>query len=95
MSAPLSQTEREELRYALRELMVATSSVALTAEMIKRRLNLDRMLLFEFSDRDLLEALGLLKGLGQLSATPDGLGATLYYQITATGVLAHERGDAK
>ena len=37
------------------------------------------------------DALTLLSGMGQLDATHSSLGATLYYKITASGILAEER----
>lgn len=44
------------------------------------------------TSQDVCEALELLTGLELATATRDPLGSTLYYQITAAGVLAHERG---
>lgn len=89
----LTQSQREELRYAVREQLVAASTVALTAEMLHRRVVRARAVDFEFTVRDTEEALVFLVGLGQTSNAPVPLGATLYYQATAAGVLAHERGQ--
>ena len=89
----LTQPQREELRHAVREQLAAASTVALTAAMIQRRVERARMIDFPFTEQDVTEALVLLIGLGQAKETPDPLGATKYYQVTAAGVLAQERGQ--
>jgi hypothetical protein len=89
----LTQPQREELRFAIREQLAAAQTVALTAEMIFRRVGRTRMVDFEFSQRDVEEALTFLVGLAQATETPAPLGATKYYQATSAGVLAHERGS--
>lgn len=92
MSA-LTQPQREELRYAVREQLVAASTVALNAEMLHRRVLRARVIDFDFIQRDVQEALAFLTSLGQAKDQPAALGATLYYQATAAGVLAQERGQ--
>lgn len=88
----LTQPQKEDLRYAVREQLVAAQTVALNADMVLRRVQRARILDFEFDARDVEEALLLLAGLDQAKATPASLGATKYFQATAAGVLAHERG---
>lgn len=88
----LTQPQKEDLRYAVREQLVTAQTVALNAEMVLRRVQRARILDFEFTVREIEEALTLLTGLDQVKATPASLGATKYYQATAAGVLAHERG---
>lgn len=89
----LTQPQREDLRHAVREQLVAAATVALTAEMLHRRVERARMIDFAFTEQDVTEALALLIGLGQAKETPDPLGSTKYYQATAAGVLAQERGQ--
>lgn len=89
----LTQPQREELRYAVREQLVAASTVALSADMLQRRVIRARVIDFDFEERDVKEVLFFLHSLGQANETPASLGATLYYQATAAGVLAHERGQ--
>jgi hypothetical protein len=91
MSA-LTQPQREELRYALREQLVQASTVALTAAMLNRRIERVRLLDFKFTEADVSAAATFLVSLGHAREIPAALGATLYYQATAAGVLAHERG---
>ena len=88
----LTQPQREELRYSVREALVIAKTVALDAEMVSRRVERSRMLDFEFATADVEDALAVIVGLGQATAVPATLGATVYYQATAAGVLAHERG---
>ena len=89
----LTQPQREELRYAVREQLVAASTVALSADMLHRRVIRARVIDFGFETSDVQEVLTFLASLGQAKETPASLGATLYYQATAAGVLAHERGQ--
>lgn len=93
MASKLPQAEREELRYALREQLVAAKTVSLNAEMLRSRIDRSRALDFKPSVEDVEDALALLVGLGQAKESPASLGATKYYQATAAGVLAHERGE--
>lgn len=89
----LSQPQREELRFAVREILVNASTVALAADMILRRIERARVCDFAADTTDVMAALSFLVGLGHVKAEPAALGATLYYQATAAGVLAHERGQ--
>jgi hypothetical protein len=91
--SPLTQPQKEELRFALREQLVAAQAVALDAAMLARRLARARALDFTPPPEEVAAALSLLVGLGQATATPAPLGATLFYQATAAGILAHERGQ--
>lgn len=86
-----TQPQREELRYAVREILANAASVALTPAMIHRRVIRSRALDFEPELSEVADALGFLDSLGQVKFSPDPLGATPYYQITAEGTLAHER----
>ena len=89
----LSQSQREDLRHAVREQLVTAQTVALTADMVRRRVDRARLLNFDAPPSDVEAALALLVSLGQATEQPDPLGATKYYQATAAGVLAHERGQ--
>lgn len=89
----LTQPQREELRYAVREQLVAAQTVALNAEMVHRRVDRARVLDFAFDVPLVDAALHLLVGLGHASVAPAPLGSTPYFQATAAGVLAHERGQ--
>jgi hypothetical protein len=93
MATKLPQSEREELRYAVREQLVNAKTVALTADMLARRVERTRLLDFTFNVSDVEDALALIVGLGQATQVPASLGSTVYYQATAAGVLAHERGQ--
>ena len=89
----LSQTQREDLRFAVREQLVAAQTVALTSDMLMRRVQRARVIDFEFTALDVFESVTFLVGLNYAKEQPAQLGATKYYQATAAGVLAHERGQ--
>lgn len=89
----LTQPQREDLRHAVREQLVHASTVALNAAMLARRIRRTRLLDFAFTDDEVAAAAAFLVSLGQAREIPAALGATLYYQATAAGVLAHERGQ--
>lgn len=93
MASNLPQRQREDLRFAAREQLVAAKTVALDAEMIRRRVERSRLLDFSVTTADVEDALALLTSLGHANSIPSELGATRYYQATAAGVLAHERGS--
>lgn len=93
MSSELPQLHKEELRFATREQLVAAKTVALTADMLMRRIQRSQAVDFLFDARDVEDALAVIVGLGHATANHNSLGATKYYQATAAGVLAHERGQ--
>jgi hypothetical protein len=93
MSSALPQEQKEELRYAVREQLVAAKTVALNADMLTRRVQRARAIDHPFDRADVEDALALLIGLGQAKAESASLGATKFYQATAAGILAHERGE--
>lgn len=76
----------------MREQLVAAQTVALNADMVMRRVQRARVIDFPFAVEDVTAALELLVGLNHAKSEPIELGATKYYQATAAGVLAHERG---
>lgn len=90
----LTQTQREDLRLAVREVLVAAGTVAFPAEVIARRVDRLQILDFPATVPDVEAALALLAGLNppQVQVHPHELGATKHYQATAAGVLAQERG---
>jgi hypothetical protein len=89
----LPQLQREELRYAVREQLVIAKTVALSADMLQRRVERARLLDFSFTTADVEDALAVIVGLEHAREEPHPLGATKYYRATAAGVLAHERGQ--
>lgn len=93
MSTPITPAQREELRAIVREQLVAAQSVALPAAAITRRVNHTRVLAFEASEEEVGAALRFLESLGQAQSRPHTLGSTVYWQATAAGILAHERGE--
>lgn len=90
----LPQTQREDLRLAVREVLVAAGPVAFPADVIARRVDRLQILDFPATVPDVESALALLAGLdpAQVRVHAHELGATKHYQATAAGVLAQERG---
>lgn len=93
MASDLTQSQVEELRFAVREVLVAAKTVALAADMVHRRVQRWQLVDFEVSPAAVTDALAVIVGLGHATMVPSPLGATPYYQATAAGVLAHERGQ--
>lgn len=91
----LTQTQREDLRLAVREVLVAAGQVAFPADVIARRVARLRILDFVPEVPEVEAALALLAGLvpAQVQIHPHALGATSHYQATAAGILAQERGS--
>jgi hypothetical protein len=92
MPTNLPQPQREDLRYAVRAVLVGAKTVALSSAMVQSRLERYRMLDFAVSPADVEDALAVIVSLGHASSVPASLGATLYFQATGAGVLSHERG---
>lgn len=87
MNAEEIQARKEECRREVLAYLYARQAVAQAAPTIRRGLAGE----FDFDLPEVRGAAEFLVGLGLLKATPDPLGATTYYQITAAGILAHER----
>ena len=82
------QERREEARREVRAWLHTRSAVASNCKAIRRGVNNEG---FNFKPEEVNEALVFLVSAKQVEITPNDDGATLYYQITAAGTLAHER----
>lgn len=84
-----NQVRREDCRRAVRAYLAERPVVALRVEAIVRGLR-D---LGEFDPDEVRDALHFLSGLSnaQVKAAPNTLGASMAWQITSEGTLAHER----
>ena len=89
----LTQIQKEDLRRAVREVLAVVPQSAFPASVVLRRVARLQALDFAPADDDVAAALALLASLGQAKSLPAPLGATPYWQATAAGVLAHERGE--
>ena len=85
----MSNEEKELLRHAALETLAARHPAALPLSGIARRVRTE--VDFSFPDTELAAALDLLKGLGLVQTQYDELGASMWYQATAAGVLKVER----
>ncbi|MBB5351074.1 hypothetical protein HNR46_001308 [Haloferula luteola] len=83
-----SQLRREECRHAVRGHLYARQAISQSATTIRRGLARE----YDFTLSEVEAAAEFLTGLEQLSVTPDALGGSRYYRITAIGILAEERG---
>lgn len=89
MATNPQQERREEVRHAVLDYLAARPLAAQSAGTIHRRISR------EFDGLTLPEveaALIFLADLGHVRIEPDQLGATKYFQVTAQGQLAQERG---
>jgi hypothetical protein len=80
---------KEEIRHDCLAFLAARPTLSFPADAVERGLRREGS---AASPQDVREALELLTGLDLAAATRDPLGSTYYYQATAAGVLAHERG---
>ena len=76
------QCRREVLAY-LANRSVATLSADAIFEALKRK--------FRFTIEEVKAGLEFHRSAGRILAQPDPFGATLYYKVTADGILFHER----
>lgn len=88
MAAP-DPDRAEECRYEARHYLATRSTLALDAGAVQRGLARN----FDFTLAEVEAALVFLVSLGQAQTEPATLGRTKYYQITAQGQLADERGE--
>ncbi|MGC3991619.1 MAG: hypothetical protein QM796_18410 [Chthoniobacteraceae bacterium] len=83
----MSAVRHELCRHEALRWLAERSPLAFSAATIRRRLNVE----FDFTSQEVEAALAFLVSFEHVSARPDDLGSTLYFQATASGVLAHER----
>lgn len=88
MDAVQQAEKNEECRREVRAYLADRPSVALSAGTIRRGLQAE----WNYNAEEITNALGFLRSLDQVAQTRAELGSTLYYRISATGTLAHERG---
>lgn len=84
-----TQQAREELRRACRAHLAERPGISQSAGTVHSAVRRE----LRCGLGQVAEALSFLVALGHLAETRDPLGATLYYQATAAGILAHERGE--
>lgn len=82
-------SEAEDIRYAVRNYLAARPAVSQSADTIYRGVRRET----ECSAEQVKDALTFLTSAEQVQMTFSGLGSTRYYQITAKGTLAYERGE--
>jgi LmbE family N-acetylglucosaminyl deacetylase len=86
--AERDQQRREEARKAVRAYLAQRTGVAMGIPAITRGLKYEG----DYDEEEVSAALQNLKVRNHVVETPDGDGATLYYQIAAEGITAYERG---
>lgn len=72
------------------DILATRHPVALPPQAIRRRAAIEMD--FTLEDADVIAALELLAGLGLVKSETDSLGSMKYWNATAAGVLAFERG---
>lgn len=87
----LTRAQRDDLRTAILAELVAARTVALSAEMLARRLVRTRLLSFEFDLSAVQAEIEALHARGFVQTISDAVSDTPHYQATSAGVLAHER----
>ena len=85
----MNAEDTEELRRLVRKHLAERPSVALNANSIQSAVAREiRCTIPEVED-----ACQLFKGLGHIEQIHNTFGSVKYFKITATGLLAHERGE--
>lgn len=87
--ANAAQTRREEIRLAARTYLYERPAIAPRLAAIVRGIKPDT----GAGENEVLAAILFLVSAGQAEAVTMPLGASRGYQITAAGMLAHERGE--
>lgn len=85
---PTDQQRREECRRAVRAYLAERARLSMGIGAITRGLCREG----GFSEEEVADALAYLVSRRHVTESPDPDGATPYFQISAEGVLAHERG---
>ncbi len=85
----MTPAEKLELRELTREHLAERPRLALAAADLHRPLSRK----IHCTIPEIEDALALLVSLDQVKAILPKLGSVKFYQITAAGVLAHERGE--
>lgn len=85
----LDTSRAEDCRYEVRHYLAVRSTLAQDAATVHRQLARK----FDFTRAEVTSALVFLVSLGQAEVSPASLGSTKFYQITAKGTLAEERGE--
>ncbi len=84
-------SRKEECRHATLAFLADRPVVSHSVIAIRRGVNREGG---DFAEQEIREGVELLVGLALAKDVPDPLGSTRYYQASAAGVLAHERGRA-
>ena len=85
----MSTLQKEELRRTCLAWLAARLSLAFNVSSIQRGVNREMPCTVE----EVADAMVFLNGMGLTHEVPNKLGGTKYYQISAEGILAYERGD--
>jgi len=86
----MDDTDIPDYRRAVRGHLAERPSVAQSSATIHRHVARE----FGASPKDTENAIAVLEAMKQLKSSPDPMGgAVRYYQATADGILAHERGE--
>jgi hypothetical protein len=87
----LTRSQRDDLRTALLGELVAAREVALSAEMLARRVTRSRLLSFDFDLQDVQSEIEALHTRGFLQVVKAGVATTPHYQASTTGVATLDR----
>lgn len=85
----MTQEEKEICREEVLRVLAEREAVKLSAPAVRRAVNRDGA---TFSQDAIDAALRFHVSLHRVTEEPHPDGATLFYQVTAEGTLAHERG---
>lgn len=90
MAEDYDKSRAEDCRHDVLHHLATVSTTARDVPAIRRSINRNS----DYTEREVSAACYFLLGLGYLTRRDDPLGSTVYYQISAAGQLADERGLA-
>lgn len=82
----------EQVRAAVLEYLATRPSLSYDLPLLLRQVNKSRALDYEVTADDLTGAVAFLEDKGLIKHSFSLLGSTRFFQATAAGCLAHERG---
>ncbi len=85
----MTNTQKEELRRLVLGWLAQRAALAFNVSSVQRGVSRE----MAATEPEVLEALLFLESQTLLQIVPNSLGATRYFQITATGTLVYERGQ--
>jgi hypothetical protein len=87
----VEQMDREILRKIVLKFLAERFRLAFDQTQIVALIKRRSMVDFDFDLEDIQQALAVVEGLGLAEKIVEGMGSTVYFKITAKGIIENER----